>query len=194
MTRRAQPALLAGTSTEYLGRKPLPKVLRTRQIVTLLGPSGVGKSAVARHLAGADATVWSRHKFSAVLTAAVRNNEWPQIGDNLVVDGTGWLDNREGVVKMLAAFTQQRAQKGLKTILCEGEATALDPLIKCLGAGSLVVVALRFPIGRRSRVRTAKSICQELALPMDRVNGSVELDPWTYDEVRKWLEREVVDG
>jgi len=45
------PAFITGTSSEFMGRKPLPRVLRQRRITVVLGPEGVGKSTVARALA-----------------------------------------------------------------------------------------------------------------------------------------------
>src|SRR5436190_8671872 len=47
--RRAEPALVSGTSGEFLGRKPLPRSVATRPALFIFGPAGVGKTSVARH-------------------------------------------------------------------------------------------------------------------------------------------------
>ena len=68
-----KPALLTGTSTEFLGARPLPKVLGRRAVVFLFGPKGVGKTEVAMRLAGSNAVYWSARAIERAVLQRVRD-------------------------------------------------------------------------------------------------------------------------
>ena len=55
-----EPAHVTRTSGELLGRRPVPRVISERRVVFILGPEGVGKTLVARKLAGSD-SLWAGH-------------------------------------------------------------------------------------------------------------------------------------
>ncbi|MFT7518958.1 MAG: hypothetical protein ACI9MC_001092, partial [Kiritimatiellia bacterium] len=54
--------------------------------------------------------------------------------------------------------------------------------------GQMVVLGLRFPKGRRGRVRFATRMCEQLGLPKVAGRGTETLDPWGYAQVIAYLE------
>jgi hypothetical protein len=54
-------------------------------------------------------------------------------------------------------------------------------------AGSAVTLGLRFPVGRRARLRVALALCEDLGLPPECAFGSEDLEPWRYDRVQAFL-------
>ena len=98
------PAFLTGTSTEYLGDRPLPRVVRDRPVLFVLGPDGVGKSLVARRVAPEPPTVLDNRACQKAILARVRNGHWkPELVEcvSLVLDGPVWLQNRPSVIDIL---------------------------------------------------------------------------------------------
>lgn len=181
------PALLTGTSEEFLGRKPLPRILRCRHLVFVLGPAGVGKSTVARELSGTVRVELDTRQLEHVMLERVRGNRWPERIEQapaLVVDGPVWLRNRRGAVKLLLELASQRADVARRTVFVQGEADgSVEELISQSEPGSAVVVGLRFPTGRRGRLRCARRLCAELGLPLVAAAGSDALEPWRYDRL-----------
>lgn len=183
------PALITGTSGEFMGRKPLPRLLRQRNIVFILGPEGVGKSTVGRLLAGAGAPRMDLHtrEVEAAIMTRVSNGQWaPEIEDApaLLIDGPCWLRHRLGAQVLLTELIRSRAHAGRRTVICEVENDgSLEELIARIEPGSAVVMGLRFPVGRRTRLRVARQICRELDLPIAAADGSELLDPWRYDRL-----------
>jgi hypothetical protein len=185
------PALLTGTSGEFMGRKPLPRLLRERMVVYVLGPHGVGKSRVARLLSGPVHEELDRSKLEHALLDRVRNGKWATNllkTPSLVIDGPVWLRNRHGAVTLLLELARVRAYSALRTIICQAELDgSVEELISSSEPGSAVVVGLRFPTGRRSRLRCARELCDELGLPHEVALGSEYLDPWRYDRLVAYL-------
>lgn len=181
------PALLTGTSEEFLGKKPLPRVLRCRQVVYVLGPEGVGKSTVARSLCGQAHVELDTRQLEHVMLERVRLLRWPERIEQtpaLVVDGPVWLRNRRGAVNLLLELARQRAVDARRTVFVQGDADgSLEELISHSEPGSAVVVGLRFPTGRRGRLRCARRLCAELGLPFAVAAGSEVLEPWRYDRL-----------
>lgn len=193
------PALLTGTSGEFLGKKPLPKLLRQRRVVFVLGPHGVGKSTVARALAGADRIDLDRTEVERRLLERVRRGSWPPDVErvpSLVLDGPVWLRNRQGAAALLLEVARVRAVGGHRTVFCQAEGDgSIEELISLTEPGSAVVVGLRFPAGRSSRLRHAYEKCDELGLPREAAHGSEGLDPWRYDRLVPFLvERAAREG
>ncbi|MEQ1500780.1 MAG: hypothetical protein ABMB14_01050 [Myxococcota bacterium] len=185
------PALLTGTSSEFMGRKPLPRLLRQRNVLFVLGPHGVGKSTVARVLCGADRVDLDRNRLEHALLDRVRSGVWHEglvDATSLVVDGPVWLRNRAGAVILLLELAKARATAGRRTAFCQVESDgSIEELISLTEPGSAVVVGLRFPTGRTSRMRCAREMCVELGLPADAADGSESLDPWRYDRLVAFL-------
>lgn len=186
-----RPALLIGTSSEFIGGKPLPRVMRSRRVLFFLGPDGVGKSTVARLLAGAGHTRLSTREVQDALLERVRSTRWPDVvtrAPAVVLDGPVWLRGREGPVRLLTELAQERAKQGRRTMFCQVDRDgSMEQLIAAMEVGSSAVVGLRFPIGRRARLRCARRLCESLGLPREAAIGSDAIDPWSYDRLVGWL-------
>jgi hypothetical protein len=185
------PALLTGTSSEYLGRRPLPRLVRERWVLIVIGPPRVGKSRVGRRLAGPSPLVLDTHDIDTAVVDRIRDGRWSDevlhaIG--LVVDGPVWLRNRPSVVRLLVELATTRAERSLRTVFCQRMADgSAEELMGALSPGTSAVVGLRFPRGRQSRVAIAERRCEELGLDLARANGAHDLDPWTYDSLDEHL-------
>ncbi len=185
------PALLTGTSSEFMGLRPRPKLLKQRNVVFVLGPPGVGKSSVASVLAGEPRRSFDHREIDTMLLDRVRGGRWEPVllePGCLVLDGPVWLRNRAGAVALLAELAKLRAESGHRTLFCQADSEgSIEELIAAMEAGSAVVIGLRFPTGKRARLRCARRICDELGFPRDAALGSECLDPWRYDRLRAWL-------
>lgn len=184
------PALITGTSAEFLGRKPVPTVLRHRRVVFVLGPAGVGKTTVGRALCGADRTELDSRGLEAALVERVRTGTWGPWGAarSLLVDGPMWLRDRPGAVSLLLGLCSGRAAADLVTVVCQAESDgSVEELIRQSAPGAAVVLGLRFPKGARSRLKTARQLCQQLGLPAGAAGGTDTLDPWRYDHLTAHL-------
>ena len=197
VTRRRSsrtPAFITGTSSEFLGRRPWPRVLLERHIGVILGPSGAGKTSVALRLAGQPAQHVGTRALQEALLDRVRLGAWPQVYREcsaLVLDGPVFLRGRDGVVDLLREMVQYRARFKRRTILCQDDSDgSLEELIAVLRPGSVTVIGLRFPTGKRGRVRFARRVCEELGAPTEAARGTETMVPWRYERVveviRRW--------
>lgn len=188
--RRDPPALLAGTSSQYLGERPLPKVLRTRAFVLILGPRGSGKSAVARQVLP-DAITLRGDKLDTEAARAVRRRKWPdelQSAPELIIDGPSFLSRRAGVRRLLEQLLSERAEAGLRTTVVQGPDDSALLLADAVQPHQRATVNLRFP-QRRGRQRFTRLIAAELGSPLDAAEGLVIEEPWTYLKVIRALHR-----
>jgi hypothetical protein len=192
------PALLTGTSAEFLGRKPVPTVLRERRTVFVLGPEGVGKTTVARALCGPGRTELDPRQLDAVLIDRVRTGAWDRWTEveALLVDGPTWLRDRPGAVALLTELCAVRAERGLVTVVCQVEPDgSVEALMGQCAPGAAVVLGLRFPKGAKSRLKTALQVCEQLGLPPAAAVGTDTLEPWRYDHLMAHLiERAALPG
>lgn len=182
--------MLIGTSSEYIGRKPLPRLLRRRPVVFFLGPEGVGKSTVARLLAGPGHVWCDTREVQEALASRVIERRWPEplrLAPSVVLDGPGWLSS-ESRVRFLVELATERAAAGRRTLFCEAQRDgSLQELMGAMEVGTSVVVGLRFPIGRRARLRIAHRLCESMGWRRDIAVGSEAIEPWSYDNLVAWL-------
>jgi len=189
-----RPALLTGTSSEYLGKRALPRILRERRVVVVLGPSGVGKTRVALRIADGEALVLNAKEVQEALIERVGQRRWADRllqAPSLVLDGPVWLRNRPAAVDALCELLYACSDAGVRTLVCQGSSDAsVEELMGRMPAGSLAVIGLRFPKGTRGRLRFARRACDGLALPRTAARGTDSLEPWGYaqvmDALREW--------
>lgn len=186
------PAHLTRTSREMLGQRPLPRVLRERAVVYVLGPDGVGKTTVGRRLCGDErleisgdqlrrATVGTARRgfFSAELTEA----------PVLLVDGLDYWYNRYGAVELVGRLLRARAAAGRRTVLTQGPAD--NSITELYGPVPLELRAsllLRFPVGKGRRTHVTER-CRARGLDPSLAAEAVHLEPWTYAGVEAVLDR-----
>lgn len=187
------PALLTGTSSEYLGRRPLPRILRDRPVTFVLGPDGSGKTSVGMRVADIGLTRRQVPKYldcravqKAVLDR-VRIGRWSarlMKSRAMVLDGPVWLRNRQGVVDVLSELLRARAEAGRRTVVVQSDSDgSLDVLMDRMSTDSYVLLGLRFPKGVRGRLRFARRMCDELEIDREAARGSQHLEPWRYTTV-----------
>ena len=190
---RRTPALLTGTSTEYLGKRHLPKVMRDRPVVILMGPDGVGKTSVAARIAGERSRRLDTRALQQAILRRVRTGAWSKAlirARGLILDGPVWLRNRPGVVEMIVELLHARGEIGRRTVVCQADTDChIDVLIAAAPRGTLALVGLRFPKGKRGRLRFARRMCEERGIPKEAARGIEHLEPWRYDRVIEQIER-----
>lgn len=184
------PAAITRTSAELLNR-PLPRFLAGRPVRFILGPFGVGKSAVALRIAGPNALVTSGEGLRAALTQAARYKQWPEALDHapvLILDEVDCLHGRYGALDLLGGLLNRRALAGLPTMLCQGLAdTSMTLLYDAVPLHLRATILLRFPVGRGRR-RYVKQRCDVRGIDPRLALAAVALDPWTYRGVEVLLD------
>lgn len=193
--RRLKPALLTGTSGEYLGRKPLPRVLRERLLIVVCGPRCVGKSSVALALAGDKVRVLDGRSLSQAAVWRVRQKRWSKAlieVPSLVLDGPVFLCNRPSAAAMVGELLRERCAAGLRTVLVEGPVGdgSVELLMDAVAPELRATLTLRFPL-EGGRMRFALGVCEDLGLPRELARATLEVDPWCYRAVRQRLEGQV---
>jgi hypothetical protein len=187
------PALLTGTSSEFLGRRPLPRILDERRALFVLGPEGSGKTCVGLHLArsrpgyAGTPLVLDVREFEKALVERVRKGAWPPrvlAAERLVLDGPVWLQNRAGAAEVLVGLLQDRLVRGQRTVVCLSDNDgSIDEILSRMESGSVAIVALRMPKGQRGRMRYAVRLCEDLGVDRRAALGTAQLEPWRYDKV-----------
>lgn len=187
------PALVSGTSQEFLGQKPLPRVIRDRSMVFILGPDGVGKSTVARTLAGEKALILADGDVLDELSDHARTRQWTTRltqTASLLLECPCFLDRRPAAMDALRTLLRLRAGGGRRTIVVEaGSGTAMETVMEAVHPGYRATIVLRFPIGR-GRLRFAKRLCHELGISDVAARDTTEIEPWTYATVKTALTTE----
>jgi hypothetical protein len=171
--KKPEPAFISGTSAEFLGRKPLPRAVRSRPVLLILGPGGVGKTTVAERLLGEGTLSLSDKEL---LESAA-----------LILEGPCFLDQRPGLAQTLATLLKARIEAGRRTVLIEApDGSLLRGLTDKVDPDDRATILLRFPEGRGRR-RFALLVCEELSLPAELARAVVEIEPWTYATARALL-------
>ncbi len=194
--RPEEPAFVSGTSTEFLGRKPLPRAVRYRPLVFLLGPIAVGKSTVARHLLPDSAVVLQHRQLLDAVNDRVLRRRWaPRLlsAPAMIVEGPSFLGARPGFARAVRELLAQRVGAGRRTFVTEsGAGTGLKELVDVVAPEQRATIALRFPVGRGRR-RYAVRVCKELGLDTRHARVAAQLEPWSYDAVEETL-RAILDA
>ncbi len=191
----SEPAHYTRTASEFLGRRPLPTVIRDRSLVFLFGPGGVGKTTVAARLAQARATpgtvveplVVDGPALRAHLVGRARNGRFAaplEHAPSLIVDGVDCLYGREGAVGFFGGLLGTRCAAGHRTVVVQGCADdSLALLYSSVPPECRASVLLRFPVGRGRR-RFVQAECRERGVPFTAARGLVTAEPWTYAGIR----------
>ncbi len=195
---KEETSLLTGTSGEFLGRRPLPRVLRQRALVVVCGPRCVGKSSVAAVIAGDKARIVDDHGLHQATLWRIRKRHWSKAmleQPCLVIDGPVFLSERPAAANMVASLIEQRVSAGLPTILVEGplDDGSVQLLMDAVPPEQRCTLTLRFPV-EGGRLRYAQRICDELGLIRACARQTLSIDPWCYRAVREYLEGVVEDG
>jgi len=185
------PALVTRTSSELLGRRPLPHVLRERPILFVLGPVGVGKTTVARRILG-DPAATLEANFRTTVVAAARHRSWaPELrqAPALLFDEVDFLHNRLGAQELLGGLLRERALAGRRTILCQGGPTdtSVTLLYPAVPFALRATLLLRFPVGRGRR-RHVAGRCLVRGLSYAAAREAVVMEPWSYAAVERFLD------
>lgn len=157
----------------------------------VVGPPGSGKSVVAQRIAGhglGGVVSLSPSEIESALERAVRRGgHWPDAvleAPGLVLEGPNYLCTRRVVRDLLVNLLEDRADRGLKTVICENQEDGSSAMLqRALAPGRLVTVALRFPRSRSGRMRVARRIASEMGLPKSAARGTDALEPWCYARV-----------
>jgi hypothetical protein len=184
------PGLVTGTSSEYLGARPVRRIFRERPVIIVLGPRGVGKSAVAERLASFDTQEVLRLDTARIndeLVRCVRRRGWAENilkVQSLILDGPERLHQRPACRDFVRRLVEARAAAGLRTVVCEapGDASAHE-VLSWIHPGSAGVLGLRFPLSRSGRLRVARRMCEQLGFEKNHAAGTDLLEPWGYDRV-----------
>lgn len=195
-----KPALLTGTSSEFLGRRALPRMIRVRNTVFVMGPDGSGKTSVAERFSRvgvssrAKTVLLDTRELQRAVLERIRCGSWPtrlvRIS-SLILDGPVWLQRRPGVVAVLKELLQKRQESACRTVVVQSDADgSLHLLMEEMETGSVVVIGLRFPKGNRGRLRFARKMCDKRGIPREAARGTQNLEPWRYcsviDHIQEW--------
>lgn len=188
---RNLPALLSGVYTEFVGAKELPRALRTRPFIFIFGPSGVGKTIVAKHLMDDDYILYKQGELQEAFLQKIRRKRWLDDLSNsqkLIIESPCFLRQRPTTLKLLQQLLRLRLRKGLRTIILDAEDFGpVRDILDSIPYEERASLVLRFPSGR-GRYRFLAHECRKRGLPLRLAREFSGLDDWTYARVFSALE------
>lgn len=188
---RSLPALLSGVYTEFVGTKELPRALRTRPFLFIFGPSGVGKTIVAKHLMGENYLLYKQGDLHDAFLQKIRRKRWVEELSNsekLIIESPCFLRQRPTILKLLQQLLRLRLRKGLQTIILDAEDFGpVRDILDSIPYEERASLVLRFPSGR-GRYRFLAHECRERNLPLKLARELSEMESWTYAKVFSALE------
>ena len=180
------PALASGTSNDFSSALPLPQALRGRRCLFIMGPPGVGKTRVARALAGGNALEWSSKQVQEVIAAVHRGAAWPeslQSAQCAILDCPDRVATDPAVQAGVAEMLRLReASDGWTAMIQSRHGAAMTNLMTVVAPERRASIALRFPVGDE-RVAFAQSLCAQHGLSSERAAATATIEPWSYTAV-----------
>ena len=188
---RSLPALLSGVYTEFVGTKELPRALRFRPFLFIFGPSGVGKTIVAKHLMGEDYLLYKQGDLQEAFLQKIKRKRWSNELSNsakLIIESPCFLRQRPTILKLLQQLLRLRLRKGLRTIILDAEDFGpVRDILDSIPHQERASLVLRFPSGR-GKYRFLAHECRKRNLPVKLARELAELENWTYARVFSALE------
>jgi adenylate kinase family enzyme len=184
--------MVVGTSGQFLGKRRPSGELAKKPVILVLGAQGVGKTSVAKRLAGEHAKLIRTQALNEAAVVAVRKRKWPEElmqVQNLILDGPTFLSRRPGVSRLLVSLIHERSESGLRTFVCQRDDDD-SILLLCdeLSEDCRVLLNLRFPTGG-GQTRFAGKVCDELGIHRKYAREIVISEPWTYLKVIRALHK-----
>tara|TARA_B110000037_G_scaffold219650_1_gene285258 strand:+ start:969 stop:1607 length:639 start_codon:yes stop_codon:yes gene_type:complete len=193
---RNLPALLSGVYSEFVGVKEQPRALKQRQFIFVFGPSGVGKTIVAKHLLGEGHVLYKKEDLQEVFLQKVRKKRWPDALSNsekLIIESPCFLGERPQILSLFQGLLRLRLRKGLRTIILDAEDFGpVREILTSIPHEERASLVLRFPSGR-GRYRFLAYECRKRGLSLRLAREISEIENWTYAKAFSALEA-VEDG
>jgi hypothetical protein len=185
-----EPAAVTRTSAELLNR-PLPRVLSERPIRFIFGPAGVGKTSVARRIAGASALEIDAEGLRKAMLIVARQKVWPpgmEEAPALILDDVDSLFGRLGAIDIIGHLLERRALADLSTVVCQGEGdVSMHYLYGPIPHHLRATLLIRFPVGSGRR-RYIKQRCLERGIDFVMAREAIVMEPWSYMGVERFLD------
>ena len=185
------PAFFSGVYTEFIGDKVMPKSLQERPLIFLFGASGVGKTILAKHLAGTEHLLCRKQDVLDIMLHKVRKRRWHTHVTTipaLILEAPYYLSQRPQILKLLQSLVKLRTKKGLRTFILDSEDRGpIRDLLQIFPPEARATIVLRFPVGR-GRYRFLAHECRKRGLPVRWARELSRYEPWTYADVFAQLE------
>lgn len=188
---RTLPALLSGVYSEFTGQKEQPRALRQRPFIFVFGPSGVGKTIVAKHILGEGHVIYKQEDLQEAFLQKIRRKRWPDAlshSEKLILESPCYLRQRPQILSLLQGLLRLRLRKGLRTIILDAEDFGpVRDILTSIPIEERASLVLRFPSGR-GRYRFLAFECRKRGLPIRLAREVSELEDWTYAKAFSALE------
>ena len=188
---RYSPAFVSGVFTEFIGNKPLPKAAEDRLLRFIFGPSGVGKTIVAKSMLPETAVLLRQHELADRFLHHIRRREWSEDvlePSGLIAEIPCFLDQRPLLLQLLTELVLFRCRQGWPTILLDSESNgSVQELLKRIPIELRASILLRFPEGR-GRYRFLAHACRERGLSLKHARRLARVEPWSYSRVLSELD------